>query len=287
MSRGNSFSVSTDAGSLAGWVAGDGAPALLLHGGPGLSYGYMDELADDIGAGFEVATYQQRGIEPSSLDGPFTIAQAIADAVAVLDHLGWERTLVVGHSWGGHLSLRLAAAYPARVTAALAIDPLGLAGDGGLTAMGTEMLARMSPAARAARIELDERQARGEEQPGDALEALRLVWPSYFADPLMVPRFPDLSLCMEAAAALTAEALGGDNAEVAAALGSAGVTCMFLAGAASPMPWGSCSQASAGLINRASVTVVPGAGHLPWVESPGCVRAALVTLMQDADLAPV
>jgi proline iminopeptidase len=232
-------------------------------------------------SGFEVATYQQRGIAPSSTDGPFTIAQAIADAVAVLDHLGWARASVVGHSWGGHLALRLAAAHPARVAAVLAIDPLGLAGDGGLTAMGTEMLARMSPAARAGRIALDERQARGEEQPGDAVEALRLVWPSYFADPLVVAPFPDLSLCLEAAAALTAEALGGDGAEVAAALGSAGVKCVFLAGAASPMPWGSCSQASAGLIPEASVTVVPGAGHLPWLESPGCVRAALATLTPD------
>jgi len=113
------------------------------------------------------------------------------------------------------------------------------------------------------------------------VQALRLVWPSYFADPLVVPPFPDLSLCVEAAATLTAEALSGDGADVAAALGSAGVKCVFLAGAASPMPWGSCSQASADLIRDAGVTVVPGAGHLPWLESPGCVRAALVTLTQD------
>jgi len=285
MSRGKSFTVTTDEGTLAGWVSGDGAPVLLLHGGPGLSYGYMDELADEIGGGFQLATYQQRGIEPSSVSGPFTVARAIGDAIAVLDHLGWERASVVGHSWGGHLALRLAAAHPARAVAALAVDPLGLVGDGGLTAMGAEMMARMPPAARARRIELDERQARGEERPGDAVEALRLAWPSYFADPFRVAPFPDLSLCTEAAGGLIADVLGGEGEvrgdEVAAVLGAAGVRCAFLAGAASPMPWGSSSRASADLISGASVTVVPGGGHLPWFESPGCVRAALVALTHD------
>src|SRR3954449_1149550 len=97
----------TDEG-LAGWVQGDGAPVLLLHGGPGLSYEYVDGLAEDIGAGYRIASFQQRGLAPSTTAGPFDLPTAVADVVAVLDALGWERAWVVGHSWGGHLLLHLA-----------------------------------------------------------------------------------------------------------------------------------------------------------------------------------
>ena len=92
--------------------SGGGVPVLLLHGGPGLSYEYLDGLADELGTGFRVAAFQQRGLEPSTLKGPFTIPQAIDDVIAVLDGLGWPQAVLVGHSWGGHLVLRAAAAAP-------------------------------------------------------------------------------------------------------------------------------------------------------------------------------
>ena len=84
-------------GALGGWVVGQGAPVLLLHGGPGLSYEYLDDLAVELGLEYRIAAYQQRGLEPSTLEGPFTIAQAITDALAVLDALEWSRALIVGH----------------------------------------------------------------------------------------------------------------------------------------------------------------------------------------------
>jgi pimeloyl-ACP methyl ester carboxylesterase len=40
----------------------DGARVLLLHGGPGTSFNYLDGLAEEIGNDFRVAGYQQRGI---------------------------------------------------------------------------------------------------------------------------------------------------------------------------------------------------------------------------------
>jgi pimeloyl-ACP methyl ester carboxylesterase len=50
------------AGGLVGWVQGDGDPVLLLHGGPGLAYGYLDGLGEEIGDGYLVAAFQQRGL---------------------------------------------------------------------------------------------------------------------------------------------------------------------------------------------------------------------------------
>jgi pimeloyl-ACP methyl ester carboxylesterase len=133
-----------------------GRPVLLLHGGPGLSYSYMDDLGAELTAEFRVASYQQRGLEPSTLEGPFTIAQSINDAITVLDGLGWSQALVVGHSWGGHLALRLAATHPERLLGVLAVEPMGVVGDGGKAAFEAELMARTPAEGRSRLQELEE-----------------------------------------------------------------------------------------------------------------------------------
>lgn len=271
------FAAPVAGGSLGGWVAGEGPPVLLLHGGPGLSYEYLDGLGDELAHGFRVAAYQQRGLEPSTLDGPFTIAQAIEDAVAVLDALAWPQALVAGHSWGGHLALRLAAVQPGRLLGALAIDPLGIAGDGGMDAFAAEMFARAPKQVRERARELDERVEAGEGTAEEGLEALELMWPSYFADPGDVAPTPAVRMSAEAHAGIMAEVSEGLD-EVAAALASGAVPYGVVAGGASPMPWGQAARATVDLSTDAFLSVVPGAGHFIWFEAPGAVRSALERL---------
>ena len=107
-------------GAIGGWQRGDGDRlALVLHGGPGMT-DYTEDLADEVaagmGAGSRVVRYQQRGLTPSTLAGPFTVAQAVDDLIAVLDHLGAANGMLVGHSWGGHLAMHAACAHPERVS---------------------------------------------------------------------------------------------------------------------------------------------------------------------------
>src|SRR5436305_2483882 len=151
---------------LVGHLGGSGSPVLLLHGGPGISFAYLDGLIAELEAGFRVATFQQRGLEPSTSQGPFTIEQAIADVVSALDGLDWQRALVVGHSWGGHLALRFAAAHPDRLLGMLAVDPIGVVGDGGMLAFEAELLARTPAAARARAGALDGQALAGAGRPG-------------------------------------------------------------------------------------------------------------------------
>src|SRR5580698_2225900 len=139
---GRAFSAPVDGGQVSGWVDGDGTRVLLLHGGPGLSYDYLDDLADDIGDGYEIASYQQRGIVPSMVEGPFDIDTHLADVRAVLDALGWPTAYVVGHSWGGHLAFHVAVSCGDRVSGVLCVDPLGAVGDGGSALFEAEMMAR-------------------------------------------------------------------------------------------------------------------------------------------------
>jgi proline iminopeptidase len=52
---------------------------------------------------------------------------------------------------------------------------------------------------------------------------------------------------------------------------------VFVLGEQSPMPVRQ-GQQTAALMPAAEVVVVPGAGHLPWHEQPGCVAAALAAV---------
>ena len=278
------LSASADGGSLVGWVAGSGTPVLLLHGGPGLSYSYMDGLGAELVGDFRVASYQQRGLEPSTLEGPFTIAQSIEDAIAVLDGLGWSRALVVGHSWGGHLALRLAAAHPDRLFGVLAVEPIGVAGDGGKAAFEAEMDARTPASGRGRVRELDERATAGNATDEDFLEAMEIYWPAYFADPDNVPPMPPMQVSTDVYLGIAPEMTDGLE-QVSAELSKGEVPYSVLAGAGSPIPWGQASRATVELSPRASLTVIATAGHFPWFDCPGCVAVALQRLAAEA-LAP-
>jgi pimeloyl-ACP methyl ester carboxylesterase len=266
-------------GRLAGWRQGQGEPVLLLHGGPGLAYGYVDSLAAELGDGWELACYQQRGLEPSTTSGPFEVAREVADAQVVLDALGWDRAWVLGHSWGGHLLLHLAVAAPERMHGGLAVDPLGGVGDGGTAAFEAELTARTPQADRARALELDERAMRGEGTPEELIESTRLFWPGYFAsrdDVMAWP--PDLRPSIEAYSGLWGS-LNAALPALEAALPGVRVPMGFVAGTASPMPVEEAAGATARAIPDAWLELVEGAGHFPWHERPGCVRAALRRLV--------
>ena len=268
---------------LAGWVddADTGAPVLLLHGGPGLGHAYLDGLVEELSPAFRVACFQQRGLSPSSEEGPFAVSDHVADVALFLDALGWDRTLLVGHSWGGHLALHVAAAMPDRLLGVLAVDPLGAVGDGGAAEFEAEMAARTPPEARERAEELDARAMRGEGTDTDALESLRLVWPAYFPTPETAPEMPPTTLSVPCYSG-TWESLTEELPRLEAALPSIRVPVGFVAGAASPMPR-TASTDAADRIPGAWTDVVDGAGHFPWLDVPGSVRTALDRLVRSTE----
>jgi lipase len=58
----------------------------------------------------------------ADLPPPYGIAAHVADLIAVLDHVGADRALVVGHSIGGDLAARFSADHPERTAALLLLD---------------------------------------------------------------------------------------------------------------------------------------------------------------------
>jgi proline iminopeptidase len=274
------FVADTAHGAIAGHVFGAGAPLLLLHGGPALS-DYMGLLYPEA-EGWRSVRYQQRGLAPSATTGPFTVERHVADTVAVLDTLGIGRAVVLGHSWGGYLALQLASSHPDRVAGLVIVDPLGAVGDGGVAEMGQHLAERM-PAATAAQFgEVATRLAEPDATDADALESLRLLWPGYFADPAAALPFPphmrtSLEGYRETFASVAEQLTGG----LAEQLGEVRAPAVFVLGEQSPMPVSQGEQTAA-LVPEAEVVVVPGAGHLPWHERPGCVAAALAGIRERA-----
>jgi pimeloyl-ACP methyl ester carboxylesterase len=275
-----SFEAPADGGVLSGWVAGDGEPVLILHGGPGMTFTYADDAAAELMGTFRVANFQQRGLAPSVEAGPFTIQQALADIEAVLDHLGWDRAYAVGHSWGGHLAFHAAVAVPDRLLGVLAIDPLGAVGDGGTAAFEAEMYARTPEPDRSRARALDERAMSGEGTEAEALEQLRLVWPAYFADPAKAPPMPSFRLSVPASALFAEITMALPDLEKA--LPEVRVPLGVLVGARSPMPPQEAGLVSAGRVPGAWAVSLPDAGHFPWVEAPGCVAAGMSRLVDSA-----
>jgi pimeloyl-ACP methyl ester carboxylesterase len=272
------FSVDVEGGQLRGWLEGRGAPVLALHGGPGMSNDYLSGMLSELAERYEVASYQQRGVGPSTARSPYDVATQVGDALAVLDHLGWDAVTWVGHSWGGHLLLHAMTRHPERVAAACVVDPLGGVGDGGLVAFGEE-LSRRTPAEDRERAEtLDQLALEGKGTPADLDESLRLLWPAYFPTRESAPAYESISMSTEAYSE-TFESLVEELPALEARLGECAVPTIFVHGGASPMPV-SASAESADRLRDATVDVVDDAGHFIWLDHPGAVVGAVDRLSE-------
>jgi pimeloyl-ACP methyl ester carboxylesterase len=274
------FTVATPSGQLSGWVAGEGPRVLAIHGGPGMKYDYLDDAVVELAARYQVATFQQRGLAPSTEQGEFTVTEAVADAAAVLDGLGWDTAFLMGHSWGGHLVFHAAVDIPDRLAGVLSVDPLGAVGDGGAEAFGAEMLARVPEAGRERAQLLDDKDTAGESTPEEDFEAMSLFWPSYFADPAAAPSMPDVETSQEANRKLWGD-LQARLPDLESSLPSISVAFGVLVGEFSPIP-PSAGTESAARIPGAWSHVEPGAGHFVWHEAPGCLLAAMDRLVAGA-----
>jgi proline iminopeptidase len=262
----------TTPSGLVGSVTGSGPTVLVLHGGPGMT-DYMHSLLPELD-GYQVALFQQRGVAPSTLTGPFDVATLRGDVIDVLDTLNWESPSIIGHSWGGHLLLHLLAATPARVGAAVVVDPLGAVGDGGMAAFQAELMRRLPKATVARLDELDAIETTRALTLDEQLEAMEIVWPGYFSSLEVAQPIPQTG---HAPSEETWNSIRAELPALAKLLRDCTVPTRFVHGACDPMPVTSSTDTAA--LMGAPVDVLPGIGHFPWLEDPGCVRRSLDRLL--------
>src|SRR5215831_17124651 len=95
---------------------GSGSPILFIHEFAGDHRSWEPQVRA-LGRRHRCVTYDARGYPRSDVpEEPerYSQEQAVADAVAVLDHLGLERAHVVGLSMGGFCTLHLGLRHPER-----------------------------------------------------------------------------------------------------------------------------------------------------------------------------
>ena len=92
-------------------------PVVVLHGGPAAGHTYMRPYAA-LATDREMILYDQSGCglsaKPSGL-WHYSVSRYVAELEALRVHLGYDRVILVGHSWGALLAPAYAAAHPTRV----------------------------------------------------------------------------------------------------------------------------------------------------------------------------
>jgi pimeloyl-ACP methyl ester carboxylesterase len=98
-------------------------PVLVVHGLSYFSYDWLP-VAQALGAEREVVAMDMRGFGDSdwSPRKDYGVPTMAGDIVHVLDHLGWKRAVLVGHSMGGRSTTYVAAKQAERVAALALID---------------------------------------------------------------------------------------------------------------------------------------------------------------------
>src|SRR4051794_32893389 len=99
---------------------GSGPPVVLLHGFPELWYSWRHQLPALAQAGYRAIAPDLRGFggttAPDDVEA-YDVVHLTGDVVALLDALGLERAIVVGHDWGSDLAWKTALMHPERVPA--------------------------------------------------------------------------------------------------------------------------------------------------------------------------
>lgn len=103
-----------------------GAPVVVLcHGFPELAYSWRHQIPVLAAAGYHVLAPDQRGYGRSTRPediADYNIAELSADVIGLLDDVGAERAVIVGHDWGAPVAWSSAQLHPDRVAGVVGLS---------------------------------------------------------------------------------------------------------------------------------------------------------------------
>ncbi|HOO59658.1 MAG TPA: alpha/beta hydrolase [Candidatus Mcinerneyibacteriales bacterium] len=96
--------------------SGEGVPVIVLHGGPGFGFHYLEPHLSFLTQKFKLIYFDQRGCGRSSEEEPgrITFDRLVDDIEILRNELKLERVNILGHSFGALLALEYAKRYPDR-----------------------------------------------------------------------------------------------------------------------------------------------------------------------------
>ena len=239
---------------------GTGAPLLLIQGMSGTQASWGEPFLRALDREFDLVAYDHRGIGRSApWRTPFTIGDLARDALALLDHLGWERAHVLGISMGGMVAQELALEHPDRV------ETLAL----GCTYCGGEQAALAAPEILAMFRQAGGGGAAGPggtpPTPPPSGEGLLGTLAAHLSSGTLAR----MALAVPAplgAILLQLQAVGGHD--TSARLPGLRVPTLVLHGTRDPVLPAANGELIARLVPGARLELLDGAGHLFWHERP-------------------
>ena len=97
---------------------GKGKPLIVVHGGPGLSQDYLQPQLNKLAESHFVIFYDQRGCGRSTgtlSQDTINIKTYVEDLDKIRKAFGFDTVSILGHSWGGFVTMHYAISHPESV----------------------------------------------------------------------------------------------------------------------------------------------------------------------------
>lgn len=243
---------------------GQGLPVVFLHGFP-LDHTIWSPIVPLLKEHARLILPDLRGHGRSPApDGGYLMSQMAEDVISLLDTLNIERSVLVGHSMGGYVSLAFARAYPDRLL--------------GLGLIATKAVAD-TPENRQMRYNA----AREVEKHGVVAIAGNLVSKLTTKSNLVEP-IQKLILKTSALGVIGVLKGMAERPDSTDLLTSIVVPAVVIAGKSDIIVTLEQSQEMVKLLPHAQLFVLPGARHMPMMETPQPVVNALHYLFREIDI---
>jgi proline iminopeptidase len=262
------------------------APRLLvLHGGPGADHCYLLPQMLHLGEKFDLLFYDQRGGGRSKSDAriPVTWQAHVADLAAIVNEFSLNPLSIVGYSWGGMLGLLYL--IQQRVNPELReVKSIALINPAPLTReyrqqFEAEFARRQaSPEIQQLRDELAASGLRERDPQAYRQRAFELGVAGYFSDPRRATDLTPFRVVGRVQQSVW-ESLG--DFDLIRDLEGIRIPSIIVHGRDDPIPLASSSEAARAL--GTNLVVLDECGHVPYVEQPSELFAALDPFLNDTN----
>ena len=261
------------------------SPMLVLHGGPGAHHDYLLPQMLELAKDREVIFYDQRGGGKSRNDDrePVTAQTHVRDLEAVIAELALDPLSLVGYSFGGLIALLCAIERAGSSAPALArlilIDPAPA--NRQYRSRFEKEFARRQAGPEISRLR-DELEASGmRESDANAYRQRRfeLSVAGYFADPARASDLTPFRVIGRIQQSVW-DSLGEYN--LVEQLGAVTAPTLVVHGREDPIPLESSREVADALPNGRLV-VIDDAGHVPYVEQPEALFAAIGEFLDETE----
>ena len=254
-------------------TVGEGIPIVVVHGGPGMDHGYLLPQMAGIGKGYKLIFYDQRAMGKSSADfdtSAMTMDNFVEDLEGIRKAFDLGKMNLMGHSWGGLVSMFYAIKYPDHLQSLILANTT--AASSALRSLSFAIMSlRTTKADSIAQAQVAETEGFKKRDPKTMAKFFRLLFRESFHD----KRFVD-SLTLDFDSTYSAKSVMGRRLyrdstlrsyDIHAKLDVIHCPTLIIAGADDRVAHGTNEQIH-DHIRGSEYVLLPDCGHFPYIEAP-------------------